>query len=85
MTHNLNSFLMLIRLQSFYCIRIHIIPKTSKKRLVELIYDFRYGFDYILSTVKSELELYEYVGCLIIYIAHLVLLVPHLILATLSY
>ncbi len=38
-----------------------IDTKTSKKRLVELIYDFRYGFDYILSTVKSELELYEYV------------------------
>lgn len=38
-----------------------IDTKTSKKRLVELIYDFRYGFDYVLSTVKSELELYEYV------------------------
>lgn len=38
-----------------------IDTKTSKKRLVELLYDFRFGFDYVLSTIKSELDLYDYV------------------------
>ncbi|GAA0101598.1 hypothetical protein UT300012_23130 [Paraclostridium bifermentans] len=35
--------------------------KISKKRLVALIYDFRYGFDYVLTSIKNDLDMYMYI------------------------
>ena len=37
------------------------LEKVSNKKIIECIHRFRYGFDFILKSIKKDLEIYEYV------------------------
>lgn len=36
------------------------IEKTKNKKIVECIYRYRYGFDFLLKSIKKDLDIYEY-------------------------
>lgn len=37
------------------------LENVSNKKIIDCIYRFRYGFDYVLKSIKKDLEIYEYV------------------------